>query len=351
MKALVICLVCFFNTPGKTIIIDVAKTDKVNISEIAEIVQIIPLSTGDEISTIFKVFLIDDLIYVLEGDSRKGSFAQRVLKFDVKGRYFGLFGMNDPTSGAYITTYDMFFDRNSGLIYLNNSDGYRIYDKDGNLMDFVPDAQARFIYNNYFWFFSHQYNKDEGIGNINLIKTDLKAQNSETIGSFKFEMPEIFKSMGVGVFPPGGLSIRNDELFISFGIDNVIYRVIKNELVPAFKFEFINGTPTFLDMGIAPRNLLMGNFIRFGYGIKGLSYEFLYDTRSGMANNIRYARNNSNRFILGIKDDMYQTGFFQIKPTNMDNHVFFVKRPEDLKGSKLYDPNQKNPLLFLVKLK
>ncbi len=349
MKTLVICLVCFYSTAEKTIIIDVAKTDEVNISEIAEIFLTIPLDTGDEILDIYKVFLIDDLIYVLEGDSRKGSWAQQVLKFDVKGRFLGLFGIKDPASGEYITTYDMFFERNSGSIYLNNSDGYRIYEKDGDLQDFVSNTRARFIFNNYFWFFSNSYN--EGIGNINLMKMDLKSQKSDTIGNLKFEMPEIFKSMGVGVFPPQGLSIRNDELFVSFGIDNIIYKVVNNKFVPAYTFEFINGCPTYLDMVRAPLSLLMGHFIRFGYGIKGLSYELLYDTRSDVSYNVRYARDNSNRLVSGIKDDIYLTGYFQMNPTNLDNHLFFVKRPEDLKGSKLYDPNQKNPLLFLVKLK
>jgi hypothetical protein len=346
---LLIHLFSLFYMENNKIIIDVAKTDKVNLSKIAEKVWVVPLATGDEIVDIYKVFLIDNLVYVLEGDPRKETMAQRVLKFDIMGRFLGLFGIKDPITGEYITTRDMWYDRMTGLIYLNNSDGYRVYDKNGNLQDFVPNAQAKFIFNKSFWFHSSSVN--DGIGNISLVKRDFKSQKSDTIENFKFEMPEIFNSMGVGVFPPMGLSIRKDELFVSLGTDNTIYKEHNNKLVPAYKFEYINGIPTFFDILRAPRNLLIGHFIKCGYGIKGLSYDFLYDTRSGVSYNIRYTHDNLNRLVSGIKDDINLTGYFRINPTNQENYIYFFKRHEDIKGCKLYDPNQINHLLFLVKLK
>ena len=122
-------------------------------------------------------------------------------------------------------------------------------------------------------------------------------------------------------------SIKANKLFVSLGIDNTIYKVDQNIITPSYKIEFKNSSPSGFELYGAPKQIIMGHYIKYGYRLKMVSYDFLYNTITGKSYNIKYLK-ESNTCIFGIKDDVFNTGFFELNPTNDENYVFFFKKAD-----------------------
>lgn len=350
----ILILSCFYSaSPPKSINIDTSKTVQLKVSDIAESVKAIPLgNTGFELKSIAKVFFIYETIYLLEVDPDEGPHGQRVLKFDLSGNYLGQIGAKDPLSNKFLRTFMMFYDETSERIYINSPGGYSIHDRHGNLIDFRDNVRASIIFNNRFWANTeHSYNFKDS--KVNLESTDLDGTNVEIIEGVKVEIPEEMKQSDIMMFPGRNISIRSGQLYISFKINNTIYRLHNNKLYPEYIFNLINGTPTYIDFLLAPSQEVIGDYIKFGYRLDGESYDFLYNKRLHEGYNIRHIQSNPNpkgSLNAGVRDDIYNTGYFDIKTTNIENHIYFIKRPTDIKESSMFNPEQLNPVIFLVKL-
>jgi len=53
----------------------------------------------------------------------------------------------------------------------------------------------------------------------------------------------------------------------------------------------------------------------------------------------------------GIIDDLFNTGYFDLNQTNNEDYIYFIKKTEEIRGINIYDPNQANTIIFIVKLK
>lgn len=328
-----------------TIVIDANRLDQLNISEIAQKVIAIPVKISNFKSIgIEKIFLVDENLFILQRYLDQGTriIISHVYRFDISGNYGGELVAIDPVSKNPIEIIDIQYDDTNKCIIISYSDGYRVFDHNGKLLTYCNGIQSqyKFLFKGHFWSVDHSF--ANGYADYSLVYSDLNGQNKDTIRRLKI------KSIGFNTFPD--FSIHNNELYFSFGVDNSIYKVNKLLLLPAYNFVFKNRPFQSTDVFGAPHQLVFSHFIKFGYRIGFVPYDFLFDTNSRKSYNIRYQIDH-NEIISGIKDDIYFTGYFDIKPTNIEDYIYFFKKSENLIGSKISETEKKYPTIFLVKLK
>ena len=351
-----IFIICLFfallNTLPTKIQIDVEQTDQINISYLADTVLAIPLKTTEfHLNSIDKVYMINDYIFILELLEEDGVIYSYVLKFDLSGNFKGRIGERDSKSKEFLRVYDMKYDITKTYIFLVNSDGYRVYDDDGKLFAFYegtgksPGLRAvqEFIFNNQVWM--TKYSQKNGKIDINLIHSDLFGENEDTVLNYNIE-PNKGNPVKLRL---SQFSVNDKKMYISFGIDNTLYLMSQNKLSPIYKVEFIN-LPKSSNINLDLTQSIIGHLIQNNYWFKSVSYDHLYNTETNKSFNIKY-QYHKGQLISGVRDDIYETGFFTINQTNQEDYLYFVKNPEELTGSKLYDPKLRYSLLFLIKLK
>jgi hypothetical protein len=351
-KILLSLIFCFSMGFPDKIVVDVKRTDQLNVSEIAEKVFPIPLRIKDfKSSGIQKVYLIDENIFILQLYTESQIRYSHVYIFDILGNYKGEIVVKDPDSKEPLHIFDMLYDDANKHILLSYSDGYRIFDNNGNLLSHSKRekfTKCEFLFKGFLW--SVDNSQRHGIADYSLVNTNLNGQNKDTINSLKTEFPSLMAEKDVGVYASPCFSVHNNELFVSFGIENAIYKVNQHSLTQVYSFEFKNRTASSWDIFGATAQVIINRFVKYGYRMKGKSYDFLYDTKTKISYNFRYHWNNDG-VTPGIKDDICNTGFFNINITNNEDYIFFFKPPEDLKGSNFNDPQKISPIVFLVKLK
>lgn len=341
---------CYLVVPN-TIIIDVTRSDKLSLSEITEKVTPIPLK-GHSITPkgIQKVFIIEGNIYVLQRYKELEISYSHLFKYNISGNYKGEIEVKDPASKEKIEILDMQYDDMNKRIFLLGLDGYGIFDNAGNFLSYSKRARTEFefLFKKHFW--SVAYSHKNGIGDYSLVHTDLDGQNKDTIKSIKYKFPAFLVNNKVFLFAAPHFSVLKNELYVSFGIDNTIYKVDQQSLTPVHRLEFKNRPPSDTDILLTPGQLIFSRYVKCGYFMKGSSYYLLYDKKNGKSYNIKYAQEN-NKQPAGIEDDIFHTGYLNIVPTNVEDYVFFFRKREDLKGNKMFDPKNIDPTIFLVKLK
>jgi hypothetical protein len=335
------------------IVIDINKTDQLNLSEIAEKVSVIPLKIS-----VFrnpdaaKVYLINEYIFILQRYQEEGTLCSDFSIFDLAGNIKRTLEVKDPESNELLIITDMQYDDTNKSIFLVFSSGYGICDNTGNLISYHKYNWANgdnyiltpfmFIFKEQLWF--EEISRTNKAININLVHTDLNFQKKEIIKNLRSYPPD-YK----GVLPVLNLSARNNELYVSFKTDNLIYKVNEGALLPVYKFEVKDRSASKPE--ITPDQKMFGKYIINRYWYNFIEYDFIYNSESNESYNIKYLHNQDMVNISGIKDDKYNTGYFKFNPTNQKDYIYFLKNPTELKGSKLNDPKQSHPILFLVKLK
>lgn len=347
MRISVLLLLTFWVTSAPVrLIIDASRDNPPNLSEISDrcITINLKISNFNPLG-IEKVYYIKNDVYILQRYQEDGNHYSHVFICDTLGNLKRELIARDPISKATINIIDMQYDMINQRIYLSYSDGYRAFDSNGKLILQIAKTENKFdfysfIHNDQFW--SVEHSSKNGKANYSLIHTDLRGGHKDTVFSKNIDLPS--SSNGVGIFAMPSFSINTNKLFVSLGIDNTIYKVDKDVITPSYKIEFKNSAPTSFELFGAPKQIILGHYIKYGYRLKMVSYDFLYGTKNGKSYNIKYLRKN-NECILGIKDDVFNTGFFELNPTNDENYVFFFKNA--YKANK----NLSAPTIFLVKLK
>lgn len=355
MKTMFLFYLCIslLDTMPKKVVIEMAKIDQVNVSEISDQITVVRLKNielknpGSE-----KIFLINEKIFIFQRYMEEGKFCSYVYRFDNDGNYKGKLDTKDPATNEELIILDMLYDDNSNFIFLVFSKGYGEFDLNGNRVSYnnynwQDDNRAiltpfMFIFKGQLWFEEIARNKESK--DIRLVHTDLSFQSKEILKRLK-SYPSDYK----GVLPSINLSSCNNELYVSFNTDNIIYSVNKGALSPVFKFEVKNRSAS--ESAITLNQKMVGKYVKNGYWNNSIEYDFLYNTEINKSYNIKYLRDQDMVYVSGIKDDKYNTGYFKFNPTNQEDYIYFIKNPAQLKESILYDPKQSDPMLFLVKLK
>lgn len=335
------------------IVIDLNRVDKLSLSEIEEKTTVVSLNDIEiKNPDAVKVFLIDENIFILQRYQEDGIHYSNVSRFDLSGNFKGLLETKDPASGESLNITDMYYNNADKSIFLIFQSGYGFFDKSGNYISYHKikwqDSNNAIlhpfmlIFNKQIWF-EEISRSNRGI-NVNFVHTDLNFKSKETVKLLKS-----YKSDFTGILPKISLSSLNNELYVSFYSDNVIYRVTQKELTPVIRFEIKD--PSLSKTEVVLSQQMVGRHVKNGYWINSTEYDFLYNTESKKSYNIKYLHNSDMVYTSGIKDDIYNTGYFKFNLTNSEDYIYFFKFPAELKSSKLNNPKQTNTILFLVKLK
>jgi len=334
---------------SEKIVIDVNKSDNLNLSTIAGNIVIVPLKKDNIISVgIQKIFLMDRNVYVFQRYKEKESeiMHSNVYIFDLSGNYKAELVAKDPNSKKPPDITDMLCDESNNRVFLSYDDGYRVFDNNGNFLFFKKNVQLKFPFKNLFWSVEHSNKGD--IGYYNLVTTDLNGLKKDTVKTVKTKLT----SSVVRAFTMPSFSIHEGELYISFGFDNTIYHIKQKTLTPAYSFEFKNRPVSQYDVFGAPSQLVFSRFVKYGIKINGVQGDVLFDTRDNKSLFIKYS-GAQNELDSGVHDDIYNTGYFKLNLTNKEDYIYFFREKDQIKTgelNKLYD-SKTSLMVFLVKLK
>lgn len=332
-------------------IIDVRRIDHLNVSELAEKIISVPLNIENFKNLgLVDVYMINENLFIFQKYQIDGIPYSHVFRCDNSGNFKGELIVNDPVSNEPLRINDMHYDEVNKWVVLSYSDGYGVFDSDGKLLNYRAKVQSKYIFKEHFWYIGHSVKN--GLADYSLVRMDLSGKKKDTISAIKVEFPSALKNTGIGIYATQSFSVHEGELYISFGIDNTINKVVQNSIHPIYTFEFKNRPLSSTDKIIQAPNLSMvGKYIQVRYFYNSIEYDFFYDRATSKSYNIKYIRDENLVYASGIKDDYFNTGFFRFNPTNREDYIFFFKTPEELVKSKLYNSFQQKPMIFLVKLK
>jgi hypothetical protein len=333
------------------IVIDINKSDNLDVSKIAEKIIVVPLKKDGIIPIgIVSINLIGNNLYVFQRYKEKESttIQTNVNIFDLSGNYKGELIVKDPLSEKPLEIINMQCDEYNNRLFLSYRDGYRVFDSDGNFLYFKEKVLLKFFYKGLFWSVENSHKGE--IADYSLVTTDLDGFKKDTVKSIKTKLPSNLVEAGVIPYTLPSFSIHSGELYISFGIDNTIYHVNQKTLIPVYRFEFKNRPRSEYDIFGAPSQLIFGRYIKYGIRINGKQGDAFYDIKDKKSLYIKYL-GNPNDLDSGINDDINNTGYFQINLTNNENYIYFVKGKHAFKGGEINEKNKLNVVVFLVKLK
>lgn len=281
IKKLLLSLLLFFSIKSsERIIVDLNKTENLNLSNIAQ--RVVPIHLDKE--TIFmggiaKIYLLGNNIYVFQRYKEKGSMTTHtnVFRFDFSGNYKGELVVMEPLTGKPLEIIDMQSDENNNRLFLSYHNGYRVFDCDGNFLSYKEQVALKFIYKGLFWYVENSHRGN--IADYSLVTTDLNGLKKDTVKSVKALLPMNLVNAGVIPFALPSFSIHDGELYISYGIDNTIYHVNQETLIPIYKIEFKNRLRSEYDLFGAPSQLVFNKYVKYGIRVNGIQGDVLFDTR------------------------------------------------------------------------
>jgi hypothetical protein len=347
----------FFQNQPKRLIIDISQVYQLELSSIATKVIPIPLKTSKfSFTNIEKVFLINDnIIYVLNISEINGTLFSQVLKFDLGGNLLAQIGEKDQKSHEFLRVYDMKFDKVTSLLHLVYSDCNRVYDVDGNLKNLYKreDKSPGFrtvheiVHKGKIWR-SEIYYRD-GLAFYDIVQSDLNGQNLNKLKTFKFKISRSDLKSGTERYDRVHFSIHENEMYLSCGVDNTIYKIINNKLIPEYIVEFRNQAQPTDYFYSASKQVIIGRYIINEYTYNWMQYDFIYDCETSKTYNMKF-HPKIGIISSGIIDDLFYTGSFDLNQTNLEDYIYFTKKTEEIRGINIYDPKQAKTIIFLVKL-
>jgi hypothetical protein len=354
--ALLLLISLFFQNQPKRVIIDISQVYQMELSSISHKVIPIPLKTSKfSFTNIEKVFLINDNIYVLNISEKNGILLSQVLKFDLGGNFQKQIGEKDKKSHEFLRVYDMKFDKGTYLFHLVYSDCNRVYDVDGNLKDVYkredksPEVRKFQESVHKGKILRAEINYSDGLASYDIVQSDLNGQNVNKIKTLKFKISYRDLNLRIKSHNLIHFSIHENEVYLSCGIDNTIYKIINNKLIPEYIVEFRNQARPTDFFYKASKQTLIGRYILNEYTHNWMQYDFIYDCITSMTYSMKF---HPDLGIVnpGIIDNLFNTGYFDLNQTNLEDYIYFIKKTEEIRGIKIYDPKQANTIIFLVKL-
>lgn len=355
--ALLSLISLFFQNQPKRLIIDISQVYQLELSSISNKVIPIPLKTTKiSFPNIEKVFLINDNIYVLNTSEINGTLFSQVLKFDLGGDLLTQIGEKDQKSHEFLRVYDMKFDKGTSLLHLVYSDCNRVYDVDGNLKDVFKreDKSPEFrkfqeiVHKGKIWRAEIYYS--DGLVSYDIVQSDLNGQNVNKIKTLRFKISQRDLNLGIGSNHLVHFSIHENEVYLSCGIDNTIYKIINNKLIPEYIVEFRNQAHPTDYIYRASKQIIIGRYILNEYTNNWMQYDFIYDCITDMTYSMKF-HPEIGIVSPGIIDDLFYTGYFDLNQTNIEDYIYFIKKTEEIRGINIYNPKQANTIIFIVKLK
>lgn len=319
------------------IFIDLNRNDNLALSEISEDVKIVSLeSAGFKIRHIFYTLLIGDTLFIVEGDASEMLSPRWMHMFSINGEYLGEFA-KATLSGKYFSVQG--YDKKKQQFFIDQMNGYRVFNKYGLLVDSKPGVRAREFHKGLIWRTKPNFPQRE----LSLVQYDLDGQNPHIRLSLKVEEQ-------VKMMPTACISTIDDDIYVSYRIDRKIYKLVDKNFTPFLIYEFKNDTPTYNDLSFGSV-VLNKSYIKIGYRYNLAYYDYFIFKNTEVTRNIKYRTNKQGKLLSGILDDVYNTGYLDMRYAYGEETFCLVRKPEDIKAAKIDEKHRVNPVILIIKLK
>ncbi|MDR1886474.1 MAG: hypothetical protein LBQ70_01030 [Prevotellaceae bacterium] len=309
------------------------------LSEIAG--SVIPVSIADDIQfdRIDNVLCTDKYLFlVVHSVVQDERLPDRVLQYSRAGEFIREIGKQDTKMFKKI-----FCDTVDNELFVYNGKEIRHYDFSGDPKQITEHGDnVVFYHDNCFWTVSwrpqNDGSMDYGISAYNRLTAEkqtvpfnLKDKKSSANGGISYVMRSPC------------LSVHDNTIAVSFGLDNTIYVVRGQRLIPIVKYE-IPKPKIPADKYAYTFQGFIGKYLCICYTVNMQVNLYMEDLQSGKT----YIAAQPG----GIADDVFDTGFCGISPLNIENHFWFVKKKNDMdETAKNKIPLKGDFIVFIVKVK
>lgn len=341
---------------------DESKT--LNFSKTANFIKYVPLETTKEalIKHVEKMFMADSLIVIFD------DMLSDIFLFDHDGKYINKCGRKGEGPGEHIIFDDVFFDKNTNLIFAHEAIKrvMYIYNLSGDLIREIPTNHIWFRsfckVDNGYWIYTGYNNEDTD-------NSLLKVDDDFAIVNGQFPQKVFFRTIIHSTF----VQKENEEYFIS-PYNNIIYRIYNDSIAPYIKINFGDKTlpyqkmATFTDEKEYIKLIERGNYL--GYLGDFLFYKNqLYFTFSNISeNSVQYTvcydiEFNKVNIYDGYspyrkKDFKFNDMTFMQPKTTFEDNLVFLVYPYDLQEKDMQTLQEdirynvdldSNPILFFMR--
>ena len=348
MRLLLLYLAAFYLQVNPIIIqIDASKEDNLNLSQISENIIPIPLALEAlKERAIENVFIINGNIFILQRYQENGDHYSDVFMFDFFGNYIRRLNLKNTKKDPDPNILGMYFNDADETIMLIYSSGYGIFNKTGNLLNYRNqswiDNTKLILYKNLTYYNGELWYqgilRSDNNMSIRLINADISFRSKNAILYDKPIPPE-----SDGFIPELDFSTYNNELYFFSQLDNTIYKIEQDAINPKYIID-IKGLKSPI---VRLNTFFFDRYIRCNYLNSGSEYEIIFDLISKSSFNIKYQRDQKGFYTSGIRDDINNTGYLKIFPTNLNEYAYFIKNHEEIKENVT---NKGEVFLYLIKL-
>jgi hypothetical protein len=330
---------------ARTIEIDVTKTDRLKLSDIAEEVKAIPLeNTNDWFNGVF----MSDEYFFVAGE-------QTVYQHDLSGKL--LRRIEYPEIISSITG-----DVEKEILFVAIGNKLLFYDFSCKRIKEVEtkyDIGYSFFYDGKIWIRSGAIT-DDSIDPCRISYWDISL-NKEIFTSFEMELLSVHEESEVFAYPRFCFSIFENKPVFSFGDAGAIYGFDGLKVKPVIKWNINAPVRNPLERGIFNCNAIVGKYLFVNYcrlltpeekEYRDVFYLYLEDLKTKKALNVKY-KYNMAKLVEGMEDDIYHTGYCKIENTlNKEGYFYFSKTASDVKKSSAGNiPVKGGRVVFIVKTK
>lgn len=321
---------------------------KVNLSEIIESIQVIPLKTSSELLIPRVADVAYSNEYLIISDARS------IYRFSTKGEFINQIGSRGQGPGEFRSIKSMAVDWDREQVFLAGDFKIMCYKFDGSLIWEKKAAviiEAIHITQEGLQVIVPSFGKKKSASNKLLNEVFLINLNKE----FDFKDSITIRSTEVdqltGATMPVGLRFISEvgsDKFIYFPVPfkdalirDTLYQLKDDKLIPSLK----------LDMGVRNKEetrLIISSIVKTPdylfstFGINRKARQLLYHFKSGITHQV----------IDGFEDDVHNTGNASLTPLNTAKNLFYyTKEGIELEGIMEGASSDDNPYLFIVELK
>ncbi|TGV03407.1 hypothetical protein [Flavivirga rizhaonensis] len=357
-KILLVITLALFNfslqsqEKSKIIEVDVKKSTSFSLSQIVEEITMVTLSKPNNLSLykISKILLIDNFLYVLSGSEENKGFPEYVLQFDLKGNFIKELDRKNKETGELMEVTGLFYSDDKIYVrYKNKHKKYAVFNSQGDF-EYSKNNNDSFIcaFNNGLWNENVSFDFDKGIAIHTVEKRNRTTNKVKTILKYKENLkPKFIKNKIKGSIL-ADYSVTDNKLFIAVDHTKTVYIMDNENKMSAFQFNLKNNSPS--TFSIKPLSCGLNNYIKFGYMSGTTPYIYLYNIKDNTGNNIKISWGKNRKLISGIQDDILNTGFVNLRNTNVKELGYFTKRKYDL-PEIFNESDDSDSVVFIVKLK
>ncbi|MBN2818550.1 MAG: 6-bladed beta-propeller [Bacteroidales bacterium] len=350
---ILLCLLACTNEKNQkleTIIVSPARTSEVNLSEIAESVQLIPLETNDSclVSYITSLDLCDNYIFICSGN-------RSVMQFDNKGKFIRQIGREGKGPAEYIFPGNITCNAKNQRIYIAAQQQILCFGFDGKYISSIKLPQLIeyiTVINNQLLAFYTKFGEKIDDKMINRSLANIYSTDGKLVDSLEIKNIELDNISGT--INPGAHYLSqaagHDYFYYPVLISepvtrDTLYQFARDQqFIPRYKIDFgINNIDE-----IKKKKLLIKNIYRTDrylfteYYYEGKPLFFCYDLK----NNTQ--QNTAN----GFYDDLHQITNIVLYPVkHTPNLMYAIKNAYELSDKNEGIDENDNPVLMLVKLK